>query len=169
MRLPADKTGTVACTITNRPNMVEWSKVDAANNTKLLGGSVWALAGDHVPGGSLEVRDCTGGDCSGLADQDPAPGRFRVVGLEDGDYTLTETEAPQYYQKLTAPLQFTVTNGESSRGRDWSIGNDPIPLRFQLNFPLTGGQGSTLFLVLGGGMISTALIMGHWFRKRRRR
>ena len=169
VRLPADKTGTVACTITNRPNMVEWSKVDAANNTKLLGGSVWALAGDHVPGGSLEVRDCTGGDCSGLADQDPAPGRFRVVGLEDGDYTLTETEAPQYYQKLTAPLQFTVTNGESSRGRDWSIGNDPIPLRFQLNFPLTGGQGSTLFLVLGGGMISTALIMGHWFRKRRRR
>lgn len=55
-------------------------------------------------GADTTVYSC--GDALGKCDMDTEPGKFRVVDLADGTYTLTETVAPNGY---TAVGSYTVT------------------------------------------------------------
>src|SRR5690625_6563608 len=65
----------VECTFVNKitPGSVEWLKTDDSGEGNPLSGSVWELEG---PGGeSVEISD-------------EDNGRFKVIGLEWGQYTL---------------------------------------------------------------------------------
>ena len=89
---------TCVLTYTSKPGGISWTKVDERGTR--LGGSGWSLAG---PGGfSRTVTD------NGEHDIDKATGGLHVAGLHWGEYTLTETKAPDGYQKLGKPLTVKV-------------------------------------------------------------
>lgn len=43
---------------------------------------------------------------------DTRPGFFRLAGVVDGTYTLTETTAPDGYTRLEHPIRFSVRDGQ---------------------------------------------------------
>ena len=87
--LRSDKTGTVA--INDMDDSV------AAQGDDSTGSST-------TSGADTTVYSC--GDALGKCDMNTEPGKFRVVDLADGTYTLTETVAPNGY---TAGGSYTVT------------------------------------------------------------
>lgn len=72
------------------------------------------------------------GDAKGKCDMDTKAGYFKVVDLEDGTYTLTETVAPNGYS-IAGPYTVTITttNGVTSvsikNANGGSIANSKIP------------------------------------------
>ncbi len=94
---------------------VSWSKTDPAGAA--LAGSTWRIVGPD--GVSIDVPDATGQDeplGGGEAgpDQDPAAGSFLVMDLAAGDYTLSETAAPDGYLLDTVTHEFAVTQRGST-------------------------------------------------------
>ena len=99
------------------PGELAWTKV-AAENSELLGGSEWLLAGEH--GFLKTVVD------NGENDEDPALGSLKVTGLEWGSYTLNETKAPEGYEINPETHTFDLTNTHLSAVLD-PISNKKIP------------------------------------------
>jgi len=48
---------------------------------------------------------------------------FSFTGLDDGDYVLTETKAPEGYRPMIAPIRFTVTAGHAVV---WETGSEEV-------------------------------------------
>ena len=94
--LRSDKTGTVA--INDMDDSVaaqsDDSTVSSATN-----------------GADTTVYSC--GDALGKCDMNTEPGKFRVVDLADGTYTLTETVAPNGYT-AGGPYTVTIANGTAT-------------------------------------------------------
>ncbi len=104
---------------------------------------------------------------------------FNFIGLDDGDYRLTETVVPAGYNGID-PIEFTVTaehsgealvklNGVTEDGEITLVGDQKASVDFEdgtitadiLNksgqeLPSTGGIGTTLFYVVGGTMAAGA-------------
>lgn len=99
------------------PGELAWTKV-AAENSELLGGSEWLLAGEN--GFLKTVVD------NGENDEDPALGSLKVTGLEWGSYTLNETKAPEGYEINPETHAFDLTNTHLSAVLD-PISNKKIP------------------------------------------
>ncbi|WAL41067.1 SpaA isopeptide-forming pilin-related protein [Brevibacterium sp. BRM-1] len=154
-----------SCTLKNvdKPGSVTWKKIDVAGNA--LKGSVWSLKG---PGSAtVKVEDCieaAATACTG-SDKDPAAGAFRVVDLTWGDYTLTESKAPAGYQLNSTPHPFTIRADALAidLGR---YTNNQAPT---VALPLTGGNGSLPYFVLGASLVGAAAAAGLVLRVRRRR
>ena len=112
----------------------------------------------------------------------PADGMIITRGLAGGEYTVTETKAPDGYNKLTAsipmPLEkggnatagVTVTNVNKALAADGTTLVTPIELQnvhvkeIENNkgtvLPETGGIGTTLFITLGAlAVIGTGLFL----------
>lgn len=89
---------------TRKTGAVRWTKVDASAN--LLAGSEWSLTG---PGdGTRTIVD------NGEEDTDSDAGAFRIADLAWGDYTLTETKAPEGFALDPTPRTFSVGATELS-------------------------------------------------------
>lgn len=109
---------------------------------------------------------------------------FTLSGLDDGEYTLTETKTPANYNTIS-PITFTVT---AAHDDTWETaprenvltslsGNKVIgEITFTVNkadgslttnvvnkigttLPGTGGIGTTIFYVIGGGLMAAAAIL----------
>lgn len=112
----------------------------------------------------------------------PADGMIIIRGLAGGKYTVTETKAPDGYNKLTAsitmPLEqggnaaagVTVTNAKKSLAADGTQLTPPAEFQnvhvkeIENNkgtvLPETGGIGTTLFITLGAlAVIGTGLFL----------
>jgi len=98
----ADSTAAVSWRSAPVTGHVSWSKTDPAGQA--LAGSAWRI--DGPDGASIDVADAIG---QGEPDQDPAAGSFLVVDLAAGEYTLTETTAPEGYVLDPAAHEFAVT------------------------------------------------------------
>lgn len=90
----------IECTLTNTPRKasVAWSKVDDSTPAQPVSGSQWKITGPFET--NLDVTDCVADsaqECAG-PDKDPAAGKFKVENLNFGEYTLSETKAPEGYQ-----------------------------------------------------------------------
>lgn len=88
-------------------------------------------------------------------------GYFKVTGLALGDYELVETEAPNEYAKLTAPVPFKVEKGstgetELSTGKDEN-GFTQVENK-KVTIPQTGGIGSLIFVVAGLALMAVAFV-----------
>lgn len=109
---------------------------------------------------------------------------FTLSGLDDGEYTLTETVTPAHYNTIS-PITFTVNadhtitwesdprdtvltslSGNTASGEitftpnktDGTLTTDVIN-NIGTTLPGTGGIGTTIFYVIGGGLMVAAAIL----------
>ena len=108
---------------------------------------------------------------------------FTLSGLDDGEYTLTETKTPAHYNTIS-PITFTVNaeheiewistrdnvltslSGEKKVGEitfnvDKKAGTltTDVVNNIGTTLPGTGGIGTTIFYVIGGGLMVAAAIL----------
>lgn len=105
----------------------------------------------------------------------PATGNIKFEGLDAGTYYLEETDAPDGYNKLTAPIEVTIERtlpkdsaeattfggqtikyGSSATGTDHLV---PVENNAGTVLPGTGGIGTTIFYIVGGGLMVAAAIL----------
>lgn len=99
-------------------------------------------------------------------------GNIAVKGLKEGTYYLEETEAPDGYNKLTAPIKVEITNKsnpiyelESVEADDkagtvaQAVGTITIANNKGSTLPSTGGMGTKLFYTIGGILMAGAAIV----------
>ena len=100
----------------------------------------------------------------------PASGNIKLEGLDEGTYYLEETKAPVGYNKLTAPItvvisstlpptggtaSYTVT-ADGATTTDYTV---RVENKAGTELPSTGGMGTTLFYVIGGGLMVAAIVL----------
>lgn len=110
---------------------------------------------------------------------DEAKGKLTLSGLDVDTYYLTETKAPNGYNKLSSPVEITITdtdtaNGIVNDGADGADGADGYVEQrvensdgFQL--PTTGGIGTVLFTAGGVLLMGLGVIVLVFVILRRRR
>lgn len=92
-------------------------------------------------------------------------GKFIIVGLDEGVYSLHETEAPEGYNKLAAdlPVVITSTYDDEALKAEYEI-NDAEPATIEVEnksgglFPETGGIGTVIFYAVGGLLMVAAFV-----------
>lgn len=99
-------------------------------------------------------------------------GDITINGLDDATvYYLYETKAPAGYNRLTAAVRFEITATYSDAGDNCTsvtatVNNDvqsSVSVSVRNNkgstLPSTGGIGTTLFYVIGGGLMAVAAVL----------
>ena len=99
-------------------------------------------------------------------------GDITINGLDDATvYYLYETKAPAGYNRLTAAVRFEITATYKDAGANYdsvtaTVNNDPQPsvsVNVKNNkgstLPSTGGIGTTIFYVIGGGLMAVAAVL----------
>ena len=114
----------------------------------------------------------------------PANGKVEFRGLKNGEYTLTETEAPAGYNKLAsaigvkvngqndgtdtthATVTITYNNDNNGSNYDQTASNGVIPVRNKsgVTLPGAGGMGTIAFTVIGVLVIALGVA---WTLKRK--
>ena len=100
----------------------------------------------------------------------PANGNITFEGLDAGTYYLEETKAPVGYNKLTAPITVVIESTLPTAGGDASYtvkyGETTaadhvvrVENKAGVELPSTGGMGTTLFYVIGGGLMVAAIVL----------
>ena len=99
-------------------------------------------------------------------------GNITIKGLDDATkYYLYETKAPAGYNRLTNAVRFEITATYDAVGAHWNsvtamVNNDKQPsvsVNVRNNkgsiLPSTGGIGTTIFYVIGGGLMAVAAVL----------
>jgi uncharacterized surface anchored protein len=130
-----------------------WTKTDSSGHE--LAGSEWTLTS---PDDSKKiVTDNTGQSGYTGLDTDPAPGKFHVIDLAWGQYSLAESKAPAgYLVSETATATFTV----DASHLEHALGTFKNPIITTPALPLTGGLGTDRFLFAGLGILLLAVLTG---------
>lgn len=159
----------VVCSITNtaQPATLTWSKVNLAGDT--IGGSEWSLTGTSHPNGLTVVDD-------GSNDGATNPGKLEVSNLKWGEYTLTETKAPEGYITPTgtsAQTKVMVAPTTSTQNSAFTVNAGEIVNHKKVSqLPFTGEQGATplAWLAVAGGLGALAVLsavgISVWRRRR---
>ncbi len=146
---------------------------DAAQEKPLAGATFQLLDKD---GNVIKFSDVTGDDrvLTYEVDADGTVASFTTLdsgelyflGLDEGTYQLKETDAPDGYNILTAPVEVVITNGieEGASAPTFKVNNNADPTVKVLNqtgslLPETGGIGTTIFYVVGGLLMVAALVV----------
>lgn len=84
---------------------------------------------------------------------------LRVNGLEAKNYWLVETQAPEGFNKLTAPIQVTITKTGDA---EWKVSKDGVEVTDKIIdienstgslLPSTGGRGAIAFAVIAALLV----------------
>jgi len=89
-------------------------------------------------------------------------GRFTIKGLDSDTYYLTETEAPQGFNKLAGPVKVVISkDGKVNVTEENPNGVTEIKIENKsgTELPSTGGVGTTVFYVLGGILAVGAAVL----------
>ena len=100
----------------------------------------------------------------------PASGNIQFEGLDAGTYYLEETKAPTGYNKLTAPITVVISSTLPTTGgtASYTVTADGatttdytvrVENKAGTELPSTGGMGTTLFYVIGGGLMVAAIVL----------
>ena len=125
------------------------------------------LTNDTIDGWVNDKGNATTLETSGTGD-------ILIEGLNEGTYYLEETEAPAGYNKLTEPIEVeitattSVTSGsetvqyKNSSESSYTKATDAtvkVLNKAGTQLPSTGGIGTTLFYVIGGGLMAVAAVL----------
>lgn len=101
---------------------------------------------------------------------------LKLNGLAAGDYWIVETDAPEGYNGVTAPIKVTVTVSADNDVNNWTISKNNIIEQDKVIdienstgtiLPGTGGMGTILFTVIGVALVIA--VAGSFVVSRRRR
>lgn len=125
------------------------------------------LTGDKIASWVTDKGGATTLETSGTGD-------ILIEGLNEGTYYLEETEAPAGYNKLTEPIEVeitattSVTSGSETvqyknlSETSYTTATDAtvkVLNKAGTQLPSTGGIGTTLFYVIGGGLMAVAAVL----------
>lgn len=110
----------------------------------------------------VPAADGTEGSSTTIKSQ--SDGKFNIIGLDAGTYTLTETKAPEGYNKaVDTTVEIKATHSETSADTPAMVlSNDSKGMDNTIvdtsgsTLPSTGGIGTTLFYIGGGSMVAVA-------------
>lgn len=162
-------------TATHETSTYTWkmdiSKIDAADG-KALEGAKFQLSNNNgtikftaVEGATVPTYkvDADGAVTEITTDES---GKFEIIGLDEGVYTLKETAAPAGYNMLTEDVTITITSeyDEENLTATYKINNNaPATIEVENStgslLPETGGIGTTIFYVVGGLLMVCALVV----------
>ena len=96
-------------------------------------------------------------------------GYVKIIGLDNGDYAIKETEAPVGYQIVDKYFEITISdsNHEAQFDADnkYTIGGINVVNQAGTKLPETGGTGTVIFVTLGAiAMLGTGVLL---FAKKR--
>ena len=100
----------------------------------------------------------------------PESGTITVEGLDEGDYRLVETKAPDGYNKLSAPVEIKISATTDNNGQNVTVtGNThKVVNKAGSLLPETGGIGTVMFTIIGGVgilVIAASLLLGNKKKK----
>ncbi len=158
---------TVPSKVTTKSYQFDLVKVDGTTN-KLLDGAEFELADGETK--LSFVKDTAGNYRVATAGEDGATttitvkgGKVNIYGLAGKTYTLTETKAPDGYNKLVTPETVNLTEGSKAHATFdadvYKDGGVVVKNNAGTVLPSTGGMGTTLFYVIGGGLMVAAVVL----------
>lgn len=101
---------------------------------------------------------------------------LKLNGLAAGDYWIVETDAPEGYNGVTAPIKVTVTASKDNNVDNWTISQNGTAVSDKVIdienstgqiLPGTGGMGTILFTVIGVALVIA--VAGSFVVSRRRK
>lgn len=154
--------------------------LDSKNKEVALSGAKFVLY--RMDGDTKEYATLTGNKIAGwVNDKDKATtletngaGDILIEGLNVGTYYLEETEAPAGYNKLTEPIEVKITATTSVTSGSETVqyknlsessytpatdATVKVLNKAGTQLPSTGGIGTTLFYVIGGGLMAVAAVL----------
>lgn len=158
---------TVPSKVTTKSYQFDLVKVDGTTN-KLLDGAEFELADGETK--LSFVKDANGNYRVAAAGEDGTTttitvknGKVNIYGLAGKTYTLTETKAPDGYNKLVTPETVDLTSGSKAYAtivdNTYTEGGVVVKNNAGTVLPSTGGMGTTLFYVVGGGLMVAAVVL----------
>lgn len=158
---------TVPSKVTTKSYQFDLVKVDGTTN-KLLDGAEFELADGETK--LSFVKDTAGNYRVAAAGEEGATttitvknGKVNIYGLAGKTYTLTETKAPDGYNKLATSETVNLTEGSKTHativGSVYKDGGVVVENHAGTVLPSTGGMGTTLFYVVGGGLMVAAVVL----------
>ena len=158
---------TVPSKVTTKSYQFDLVKVDGTTN-KLLDGAEFELADGEtklsfVKDTAGNYRVATTGDEGATTTITVKNGKVNIYGLAGKTYTLTETKAPDGYNKLVTPETVNLTDGSMAsatiESETYVDGGVVVKNNAGTVLPSTGGMGTTLFYVIGGGLMVAAVVL----------
>lgn len=158
---------TVPSKVTTKSYQFDLVKVDGTTN-KLLDGAEFELADGEtrlsfVKDANGNYRVATTGEKGTTTTITVKNGKVNIYGLAGKTYTLTETKAPDGYNKLVTPETINLTDGSKAsatiEGETYVDGGVVVKNNAGTVLPSTGGMGTTLFYVIGGGLMVAAVVL----------
>ena len=132
---------------------------DANNDTKAIKVSpvTSGVAGNYVVDPTSSTTEF-----ESVASIDEKNYNLRVNGLAEGTYYLVETQAPDGYNKLTAPIEIKITKSADADVNKWTISKDGVDEEDKIIdianstgsiLPSTGGMGTIIFAVIAAILV----------------
>ena len=158
---------TVPSKVTTKSYQFDLVKVDGTTN-KLLDGAEFELADGEtklsfVKDANGNYRVATTGEKGTTTTITVKNGKVNIYGLAGKTYTLTETKAPDGYNKLVTPETVNLTDGSKAsatiESETYVDGGVVVKNNAGTVLPSTGGMGTTLFYVIGGGLMVAAIVL----------
>jgi uncharacterized repeat protein (TIGR01451 family) len=148
---------TIAKAFVNTLGELLWTKDKGDNAKTLLGGATFSVTPNPFTGSdSLTVAD------NDASDQDKADGKFRLINVRVGTYTVVETAAPEGYAKSTAQCSITVNAANPTGTPACSFSNPPIPPT--ISIVKTAGTSQATQVADGGTLEVEALALNTTYK-----
>lgn len=108
-----------------------------------INGDVYRVAKENEATGTIKTTEIT----------TTKSGKFTIKGLDADTYYLTETQQPDGYNKLSAPITVVITEEGNITVDTQTVNEVKVENKTGSLLPSTGGSGTTLIYILGAILV----------------